>query len=286
MEQEVAASLLKEESFDDYDGYERLHDEAMDNISVSIHSDCSNIDRLLLNSMRNSKSNFTLTDGENREEKKMKISLSQEQLKLNVNNKNFLTVPVKAKKYRVASFSSEHCKSENIFTPQVNGLSISKDLLRITRDNGVRMEQNVEEKLTSYDDVIVCENINEIIYAVPQKQNLPSIKTSSASSLLPPSISFASATTSTSNINVIGGTVVDMKYSSTFYCKICNNILNDPRILNCLHSFCCSCLAQLDASNNLQSNEFWRKMSDSSSCMYNRIYPCLLRTKKLPSVKN
>ena len=88
------------------------------------------------------------------------------------------------------------------------------------------------------------------------------IKTSSASSPSP--------SKSVCSMAVDG----NFKYPLAFYCKICNKPFNDPRILDCLHTFCCQCLAQIDASNNLQNNQFWRKASDSSSCMYTQNLHC------------
>jgi hypothetical protein len=213
MEDEIQVNI---EEFPN-DGYERLHDEAMDQISVSIHSDCEEIFQ---------KVNL---GGET----KMKISLSQEQLKLN-SNKNFLTVPMNKKKTRSLSFSIAN--AECVKSP----LKISQDLLRI--------EQTPSTSSRS-------QSVSEIIYAVPKKPQ----KVSSAplhnddDAILP----------------LTASPEVKFKYPLMFYCKICNNILDDPRTLNCLHTFCCQCLARLDASNDLQNNQFWRKISDSSSCMYN-----------------
>jgi hypothetical protein len=61
------------------------------------------------------------------------------------------------------------------------------------------------------------------------------------------------------------------KFPKSFYCKICNNLLNDPRILDCLHSFCVQCLVKLDATRNLENNQFWRKISDTSSELYSHL---------------
>lgn len=213
MEDEIRVNI---EEFPN-DGYERLHDDEMDQISVSVYSECEEMFQ---------KSNF---DGDG----KMKISLSQEQLKLN-SDKIFLTVPLKNKKARSLSFSiaGEECVK--------NPFKISHDLQRIEQSSSTSSRS---------------QSVSEIIYAVPKKPN----KVLSVSlhddddSILP------LPTTSPE---------VKFKYPLMFYCKICNNILNDPRTLNCLHTFCCECLARLDASNDLQNNQFWRKISDSSSCMY------------------
>lgn len=200
-----------------YDGYERLHDEVMDQISVSIHSDGDEL--------------FQKCNLGN--ETKMKISLSQEQLKLN-GNKNFLTVPIEKKKTRSLSFSIANAESVK------NPLEISQDLQRIEPSPSTSSH---------------CQSVSEIIYAVPKKP----LKSSSAPLHDDDAILLLTQSPD-----------VKFKYPLMFYCKICNNILNDPRTLNCLHTFCCECLARLDASNDLQNNQFWRKISDSSSCMYNK----------------
>jgi hypothetical protein len=213
MEDEIQVNI---EEFPN-DGYERLHDEAMDQISVSIHSDYDEIVQ---------KVNL---GGET----KMKISLSQEQLKIN-SNRNFLTVPMNKKKTRSLSFSIANAECVK------NPLKISQDLQRIEQLSPSTSSRS--------------QSTSEIIYAVPKKP----LKVSSAplhdddDAILPLNAS----------------PEVKFKYPLMFYCKICNNILNDPRTLNCLHTFCCGCLARLDASNDLQNNQFWRKISDSSSCMY------------------
>lgn len=204
------------------DGYEQLHDEEMDKISVSIHSDCEEI--------------FTKCSRANLVgDVKMKISLSQEQLKLNgvgSSNKKFLTVPTNTKKARSLSFSE---------TP-------NEDILRISR----QLQKNIQPSLR-------LGSVNENIYAVPQKPK-------KISSAIDDDIIQVQTTSSSSEVN--------FKYPLVFYCKICNNILNDPRTLNCLHTFCCLCLAQLDATNDLQNNQFWRKISDSSSgkCVVYKLY--------------
>lgn len=211
-EEEIQVNV---EDFDfSNDGYEKLHDEEMDRISVSIYGDCEEI--------------FTKCSRANLVgEAKMKISLSQEQLKLDggSSNKNFLTVPTNTRKSRSLSFFSERP---------------NEDILRISQ----QLQKNVQPSSRSVGSA------NEIIYAVPQKPK-------KSSSAIDDDIIQVQTTSSSTDVN--------FKYPLVFYCKICNNILNDPRILNCLHTFCCLCLAQLDATNDLQNNQFWRKISDSSS---------------------
>jgi hypothetical protein len=216
MEDEFKVNVEEFSFSNNDDGYERLHDEEMDQISVSVHSDCEGI------FAKCSQTNLI-------ENGKMKISLSQEQLKLNSIKTNFLTVPTTSKKARSLSFSVGSIK-----TP--NSESISYDMLKI-------------EPIPS------SSSVSEIIYAVPQKPKKVSIddecmiETMTAPST--PEVTF--------------------RHPLKFYCKICNNIFNDPRTLNCLHSFCCQCLAQLDAANNLQNNQFWRKISDVSSELFHLV---------------
>lgn len=234
------------------DGYERLHDEIMDQISVSIHS---NFDDTFA---KCSKSNLVIADVENQVEKKMKISLSQEQLKLN-SNKNFLTIPVNVRKARSASFSIADGKTarRNVKIHAVNEV----DTLKLSRN--LLTEERVKPDIRNDNK----DDINEIIYAVPQKQFLHPT-TSLCSDVNDVKTSSASLESSKSITLPQMNNQVDFKYPLAFYCKICNKILDDPRVLDCLHSFCCQCLVQLDANSDLQNNQFWRKISDSSSCMY------------------
>lgn len=178
-------------------------------------------------------------------EKKMKISLTQEQLKLSGSAKNFLTVQKNNKKS--ASFST----------------SDKTDARMNSRTESSSRVQSLED-LTVTPLTIMVEP-EEIIYAVPHKHYMTQfskmqeieIRTSSASSLPSKSVTIAQ-TPSTSELDR------NFKYPLSFYCKICNNVLSDPRTLDCLHSFCLQCLAQVDVTNDLQNNQFWRKISDSS----------------------
>lgn len=254
MESTSTTDCAADDSFS-FDGYERLHDEMMDQISVSIYSNSEDAFG------RHSRSNLVIADVENQVEKKMKISLSQEQLKLN-GNKNFLTVPVSGKKARSASFSIADGK-----TMPKRSVRIANDVEKLSSNlltvECVKPSISIESVQHANDD---DGDVNEVIYAVPQKQllhpktphaeGISDVKTSSASLL-----SMKSFTSSHTENEV------DFKYPLAFYCKVCNKILEDPRVLDCLHSFCCQCLVQLDASCDLQNNQFWRKISDSSSCM-------------------
>lgn len=240
-----------------YDGYERLHDDAMDRVSVSIY--CS----------EEGTSRNNLTTESEKQEKKMKISLSQEQLKLKCENKKFLSVPTNNR--RSSSFST---------ADKIEG----RKCVRISSETFPTVETNVEkmsehstlnESISLTPPRITTSDVSddEIIYAVPRKASPESpwlsrmkkenrIKTSSASSL-PAKSDTTAQTSSTAELST------NFKHPLFFYCKICNNILSDPRTLDCLHSFCVQCLARLDATNNLQNNQFWRKISDSSSCKLN-----------------
>jgi zinc finger of C3HC4-type, RING len=247
------------------DGYERLHDEAMDKISVSIYSDCEEA--------FSGNSRSSLTKASENHEKKMKISLSQEQLRLNGNSKNFLSVlsiPKSTKKS--ASFSAVD-KRDGRKLVKINLESpILPETLDATEAKTVKSSDNlnVNQVITVTPPIITADakERDEIIYAVPQKSftlQMPhssrkernEIKTSSAS--LTSSKSVATALTSSST------TELNFKHPLSFYCKICGNLLNDPRTLDCLHTFCMQCLARLDVTNDLQNNQFWRKISDCSS---------------------
>lgn len=45
---------------------------------------------------------------------------------------------------------------------------------------------------------------------------------------------------------------------------MCKNAISDPRVLDCLHSFCCNCLIQLDTIKYGTVNQFWSKPTDES----------------------
>lgn len=228
MDEEIRVNV---EDFDfSNDGYEQLHDDEMDQISVSIHSDCEEI------FTKHSRINLT-GGGDTTTTTKMKISLSQEQLKLTGSvvgggNKNFLTVPMNTKKTRSLSF-----------------LTPNEEILRTSHE-----EQKILQPMSSTTTTAAAHGcVNEIIYAVPQKPK-------KFSSVISSDDIIQASTTSSSEVN--------FKYPLMFYCKLCSSILKDPRVLNCLHTFCCQCLAQLDATNDLQNNQFWRKISDTSSGMF------------------
>ncbi|XP_053692347.1 tripartite motif-containing protein 45 [Sabethes cyaneus] len=48
-----------------------------------------------------------------------------------------------------------------------------------------------------------------------------------------------------------------------YLCGICRKLCNEPRVLDCLHSFCKRCLIELEASTHNGSNLFWRRMNES-----------------------
>lgn len=227
-----------------YDGYERFHDEAMDTISVSVHY--SDVEEAFNG---NSRTNLTASE---MTEKKMKISLSQEQLRVSSCSKNFLTVPTSARKARSSSFSSVDKRAVKMSPqePIVEQHECTADVNRVAALTPPLITTNT------------VDDENEIIYAVPRKATTRENEISTSSASLSPSKSVASAQTSTAELNR------NFKYPLWFYCKICNDMLNDPRTLDCLHSFCVQCLVRLDASSNLQNNQFWRKISEhsDSSC--------------------
>ncbi|CRK87499.1 CLUMA_CG001300, isoform A [Clunio marinus] len=235
-----------------YDGYERFHDEVMENVSVSIQ--CSEYQEI-----------GTSTLNLNSHKEKMKISLSQEQLQLNNDGRSCLTVPSSAsRKIRsTESLGNSRSESTKLVKLEFQQPIVTKETSKlIAEDNFITVTPPQDSA-----------NDNEVIYAIPTKgihdlsketpYNLINekneIKTSSAS--LTPLKSSKIAPTSIASTTEFNQ---DVKYSFSFYCSLCNNIFNDPRTLDCLHSFCVECLARLDASNDLENNQFWRKISDHS----------------------
>lgn len=236
-----------------YDGYEQLYDEAMDKISVSIR--CSD-EAFSVNSKNN------LTRIVENCEKKMKISLSQEQLKLKSGSKNLLSVPRNLKKPRSASFSLVERGDE--------GESFNNEYQARQPFENSSASQEAPTTLPRIQTISAREN-DEVIYAVPhrsEKKQKNEIEASSAASI--PSNSVALPLTSSASETGASSSKKSFKHTLSFYCKICNSILNDPRTLDCLHSFCMQCLSKLDASHDLQNNQFWRKISEHSvsSCEF------------------
>lgn len=241
-----------------FDGYERLHDDLMDNASVSIHySDFSDFD----DAFNISRTNSVIFN----EVKKIKISLSQEQLKLNCEvDKNHLNVP-KAKSFHrirtsspsaaTTSNSMEDKNEEFLPPPPLCLFEKPESYHEITSLFPEHPQKSVSNNSILYD---------EIFYAIPNKA--PSSSKSYEHDVIaeeierfPPPQSFEYHHM---NFGISRGS---FRYPFSFYCQICNNILQDPRILDCLHSFCVKCLVKIDASNNLENNQFWRKISDASS---------------------
>lgn len=239
-----------------YDGYEQLHDEAMDNISVSIQY--SDYEETL------SRASYNNLTSEN-QEKKMKISLSQEQLRLNVNPGNFLTVPGNSRKFRSAALLTADKNNEN------KAVRINPDIPTLiesgfVENNEVKIKSTVPPQPSLTETTRINVINDEIVYAVPRRYTPKPVNeiTTSSASLSPwkSVVSVQTSSTSTAPPNR------SFEYPLAFYCTICNNLLSDPRTLDCLHSFCLQCLARLDASNDLQNNQFWRKISEhsDSSC--------------------
>lgn len=230
-----------------YDGYEQLHDEAMDKISVSLR----NSDEAFEESSRNNLTQITQNC-----EKKMKISLSQEQLKLKSGNRNFLSVPkTVTKKARSASF---------FFLKRDEGESFKDEFQSQKSFESSSSENQTLSVTLPKIKTINASDDDEVIYAVPNvcsKKKEKEIATSRDGLVSSNSVVTSSAVVASNK---------SFKYPLSFYCKICNNVLSDPRTLDCLHSFCLECLAKLDASTDLQNNQFWRKISEhsESSCEF------------------
>lgn len=54
------------------------------------------------------------------------------------------------------------------------------------------------------------------------------------------------------------------KLADKFKCGICLNMLSDPRVLNCLHTFCLECLYGIENTNHSRASS--NKVSMSTSC--------------------
>lgn len=262
---------LEEENAFSYDGYERLHDEAMDKISVNILYSENEGDENYFSELSTTNSTLKglLKKQENNEKKKIKISLSQEQIK-STNTKylsNILSVPVSVKKHRSASFAVGDRQSVGLFSspaiqsgklvPGSNPISS----LQISEMEDVMNDKILianDSKLSSKQMITLTPAVDEIVYDVPRTNSSQptqlfmkvgnNIKTTSQTFNSP---RLSMETVSSYNIQ--------LKFPNTFYCKMCSNILNDPRVLNCLHSFCFKCLANFDASLSFQSNPYWTK---------------------------
>lgn len=239
-----------------YDGYEKLHDEDMDQISISVHY--SDFEEAF-----DANPVYSLPKPDESQEKKMKISLSQEQLKLKSNSKNFLSIPKSTRKLRSASFNVEKTCDESS-SRETTVLIETKPLLNSTIPWLPSFNQRIT--VTPASKLDVNDDEDEIIYAVPRRQTSAESKIKIPSASLPTPSSSAQSSSADFNKN--------FKYPLSFYCKICSNVLEDPRTLDCLHTFCIQCLARLDATNDLQNNQFWRKISEHSdnSCEYQNFW--------------
>lgn len=268
---------LEEDAFS-YDGYERLHDEAMDKISVNIlYSENEGDENYFSELSNNSTLKGLLKKQENNDKKKIKISLSQEQIKpTNSKYLNLLSVPVNVKKHRSASFAVGDRQTVGLFSsPAIQNSKLipgsnpitSLEMSEIDVMNDKILIPN-DSKLSSKQMITLTPAVDEIVYDVPRTNNSLSsqlfmkvnnnIKTTSLASNSP---RLSMETVSSYNIN--------LKFPNTFYCKMCSNILNDPRVLNCLHSFCFKCLANFDASMSFQSNPYWTKAGDITDADWN-----------------
>ena len=277
-EMEVIKSDIEEDAFS-YDGYERLHDEAMDKISVNIlYSENEGDENYFSELSNNSTLKGLLKKQDNNDKKKIKISLSQEQIKpTNSKYLNLLSVPVSVKKHRSASFavgdrqtvglisspaiqSSKLIPGSNPITSlEMSDIDVMNDKILIANDS----------KLSSKQMITLTPAVDEIVYDVPRTN-------SSQPSQLFMKVSNNIKTTSNSprlSMETVSSYNINLKFPNTFYCKMCSNILNDPRVLNCLHSFCFKCLANFDASMSFQSNPYWtHKAGDITDADWNGKY--------------
>lgn len=230
-----------------FDGYERLHDDLMDNASVSVHySDYGDA----FNISRNNSVIFN-------EVKKIKISLSQEQLKLNCGvDKNHLNVPKAKSFYRIRTPSPSAATTSNSMEDKIEEFLPPPPQCLFEKPDSYHeiANSNVSNNSILYD---------EIFYAIPNKA--PSSKSQEQDVIEKEIERFPTPQSFVYHQANFGSSSGSFRYPLSFYCQICNNILRDPRILDCLHSFCVKCLVKIDTSNNLENNQFWRKISDISS---------------------
>lgn len=65
-----------------------------------------------------------------------------------------------------------------------------------------------------------------------------------------------------------------------YKCGICKKLCHDPRVLDCLHTFCKRCLIELEASVNTGKNQFWRRITESGNfgwkCKAVGFVPCMI----------
>ncbi|KAL1400069.1 hypothetical protein pipiens_002117 [Culex pipiens pipiens] len=52
---------------------------------------------------------------------------------------------------------------------------------------------------------------------------------------------------------------------SKYICGICGRLCQEPRVLDCLHSFCKRCLIEQEANAHSGSNLFWRRINESGN---------------------
>lgn len=60
-------------------------------------------------------------------------------------------------------------------------------------------------------------------------------------------------------------TDVNRLVEDKFKCGICKMPFTDPRVLDCLHSFCLQCLLEADSQKNSNSAYFWQKFGENSN---------------------
>ncbi|XP_055598722.1 uncharacterized protein LOC129748223 [Uranotaenia lowii] len=53
-----------------------------------------------------------------------------------------------------------------------------------------------------------------------------------------------------------------------YKCAVCKKLCHDPRVLDCLHTFCKRCLIELDAASHSGSNLFWRRINQECGGSY------------------
>lgn len=194
--------------------------------------------------------------------KKIKVSLSQEQIKSNMRQTD-------VKKARSRSFSVDR-KPMSIYFPQAAKIKHNLVPTVITQDIFEEDSPKVDVKVDNR--ILIVPRIEE---PKPKNQTLkPMASSVSRLSVLNPNIRTSHTSLASGISGVLSAVSIDIptlntsfkpfKYPEELQCKICLNLLKDPRILDCLHSFCLQCLIDMDSFNSHGSNH-WRNLSGDVS---------------------
>lgn len=194
--------------------------------------------------------------------KKIKVSLSQDQIKSNMKQTNDVT------RIRSNSFTLDR-KAMSIYFPKVKHNLIPTV---ITQDIFEEVDSPKEEVKEVENKILIVPRIEEPVNFTPKHQTLKPVASSvSKLSVQNPDIRTSFTSLASGVSGVLSGISVEsstpfkpFKYPEELQCKICLNLLKDPRILDCLHSFCLQCLIDMDSFNGHGPNH-WRNVSGDVS---------------------